>query len=315
MKNFLSKVQTFREEKLKPLLKKPLFWIIAIPSFFLLLFILFILSAVVAAFVSIFSTSSFTLKSPTTTEWTADKPSDSVMFTCNNIQEITLNDTILSKEEFQTACGTSGYKLDFQDGENIYSFIGRKTGTDDMHEITIKVFFDEKTYTENIEKQRLETEANREKQDLERAEKEKEKLELWKQQYKKVKDENISDAYKKSEDMINAVENQTNMYSVRNIAQNYKDYFRYTCGNNVKTMLENPPSIINAEDINNLDFYLNSFCSYNELMAKEIIKYTEASTTSKQYSALDSIKRYSSYIYSDQLMVESYIYTIDEALK
>jgi hypothetical protein len=315
MKNLISKIRTFRDEKLKPLLRKPLFWIIAIPSFFLILFVLFILSAVVAAFVSIFSASSFTLKSPTATELTADKPSGYVMFACNNIQEIKLNEKVLSKEDFQTACGTPGYKLDFQDGENIYTFVGRKTGTDDTHEITLKVFFDEKTYTENIEKQRLEKEANLEQKALEKAEKEKEKLEQWKLQYKKVKDEYISDAYKKSGDMINAVENQTNMYSVRNIAQNYKDYFRYSCGNNVDTMLANPPSIINTEDIKNLDFYLNSFCSYNELMAKEIIKYTEASTTSKQYSALDSIKRYSSYIFSDQVTIEGYIYTIDEAIK
>lgn len=309
MKNLLSKIKTFQKEK------KLLFWIIAIPSFFLLLFILFILSAVVAAFVSIFSGSSFTLKSPTTTEWTADKPSAFVMFTCNNIQEITLNNKILSKEELQTACSTSGYKLDFQDGENIYTFVGRKTGTDDTHEITLKVFFDEKTYTENIEKQRLEAEANLERQELEKAEKEKEALDQWKKQYKIVKDEYISDAYQKSEDMINAVENQTNMYTVRNIAQNYKDYFRYTCDRDLSTILANPPSAISVEDIENFDFYLSSFCSYNELMAKEIIKYTEASTTSKQYDSLDSIKRYSSQIFSDQVMVESYIYTIDEALK
>lgn len=315
MKNPFSKFQSFMNDKLKPMLKKPLFWVIAIPSFLALLFIGFVASAIIAGFIDVFSVSTFALKSPKSTEWATEQPSEYIMFTCTNIQQIELNGKILSEKEFQSACSSSGYKLEFEGGENTYTFIGRKVSTEDSYSIALKVTFDSETYQRKLAEKQAELEQKNAEAIKAKQEEDERKLAEWKKKYTTVKKEYIGDAYEKSKNMINAFSNSTDLYQTRKVANNYKDYFLYTCKKDLNTELSSYPSIIKEEDIKNLNSYYSDYCMYNEFLARQVIKYTETDKTAKQYDALDQITYYKEMINSSKIGVEENLILLDAAIK
>ena len=309
MKNLFNKIKTFKKEK------KILFWIIAIPSSLLILCLLFVLSAVITAFVSIFSESSFALKSPTTTEWSTTNPSEPVIFECINIQEITLNGKSLSKNAIDTLCSSAGYKLSLEDGENVFVFAGSKTGGDTINEVTLKITFDAEAYEQLVEEKQAELAKQKEEAEKAQQEAEAEKLKAWKATYSTVKNEYIADAYEKSENMIDTFSNGTSLYETRNLANKYKDYFLFTCNKNLEEELSSPPSFVDTEDIKNLNSYYSDFCMNNEFLARQVVEYTEAETTTKQYEALDMITYYRNLVDAARIGIEANLAILDEAVK
>ena len=115
--------------------------------------------------------------------------------------------------------------------------------------------------------------------------------------------------------MIDTFSNGTSLYETRNLANKYKDYFLFTCNKNLEEELSSPPSFVDTEDIKNLNSYYSDFCMNNEFLARQVVEYTEAETTTKQYEALDMITYYRNLVDAARIGIEANLAILDEAVK
>lgn len=246
------------------------------------------------------------ITSRNTNSWSAEAPTEILKFQCTAAYKVYLNDKLLTTSDVDDLCKLGGYKVDLKDGDNTFVFRAENNNGNSTN-LQLNIKFDlnaynlkqqqeaEKQKQAELDRQKAEADAKaKEEADAKaKAEAETKAVQDWKSKYQKVKDEKINVAVSTSESVINSYSSGSNMYQIRSLAQQAKDYFT-NCA--VSSQLDkdlSPIPVSLVGDVNQLKSSFSDFCFANEHLADDVIRYAEADTTSKQYSALDDIKTHS----------------------
>lgn len=87
------------------------------------------------------------LASSATTEWESNDPTVNIRFNCTNAQKMTMNTTELTEQGIKDICGTKGYVVNLNDGDNAIKFTA-ENNKGDSTSLEIKVRFDQTAYNE-----------------------------------------------------------------------------------------------------------------------------------------------------------------------
>lgn len=134
-------------------------------SFSLVVVICLCLSTLV--FLAVTQEPTLNLREPSKNYASADSPSYDVKLSCIKVDEIKLNNKMLSSEELEALC-SSGLNIDLVDGKNTLKFIGNPNAEKSI-ETTITIEFDRDSYDKQVEGERQEAfmKFNGSKQDIE----------------------------------------------------------------------------------------------------------------------------------------------------
>jgi hypothetical protein len=134
--------------------KKKIALIVLVPLFL-------ILFACCGLFIYIifFTPPTLKLNSTDNSNWNAKGPVETIKLICSATDIITLNETLIVKDDKVSLCGVKGYNVELLDGKNYFNFTANRSGNKEIATLQLVIYFDKKTYEDKLaQEKRLEEE-------------------------------------------------------------------------------------------------------------------------------------------------------------